>query len=134
MNHVMNEHLAIAQTVPERFDLICDAQGEIVVGEGSINARPRTKRFEEFGHFELGANVEIRVFVIAKELEEIPARPACNVEIGWHAGIVAATCGSEQQPLGIVSCRLSVVRRTAYVVNLLEVDAVTRLRLGIAGY
>ena len=109
MNHVMNEHLAISQTVPERFDLICDAQGEIVVGEGSINARPRTKRFEEFGHFELGANVEIRVFVIAKELEEIPARPACNVEIGWHK----TDCSSDRWAgtAAIDNSQLSVVRR-----------------------
>ena len=105
-----------------------------MVGEGSINARPRTKRFEEFGDFELGADIEIRVFVIAKELEEIPARPVCNVEIGWHNAIVAVTGGPEQQPLEIVSSQLSVVRRMQPIVNLLEVDAVTRLRLVIAGY
>jgi hypothetical protein len=60
-----------------------------MVGQSGADARFRSQKIEQFADVELTTDVEIGVFVGAKELEQIAPSPSGDVEIVRHAGIVA---------------------------------------------
>ena len=84
VDNVMDQHLALSQTIAKLLDFVSSAQREVMVSQPDARTRTFLQCSEQAGDVELCADVEIRLVERKVKFEDGPPRPGFYIYVTGH--------------------------------------------------
>src|SRR5215213_143688 len=85
IDNLMDQHLALSQSIAKRLDLVCNTQREVMVSQPHTRARAFLQFSEQARDVELRADVEVRLVERKVKLEDGASRPGFQIYVMRHA-------------------------------------------------
>src|SRR6266576_2267800 len=88
MDHIVNDHFAISESIAEWLDFVCRAQCEIVICQHHTDTRAIAKQRQKIRNIKPRADIKIWLIKTKEPFEYITTRPVCYIQILCHGRIV----------------------------------------------
>src|SRR5215468_3992547 len=75
IDHVVNEHLPVAQAIAKLLGFICGFESEVMISQPRTNAGMMAQFVKKFRDVETHADVEERFVEVSIELKDLTSRP-----------------------------------------------------------
>ena len=98
VDYVVNNNLAISQSIAERFYLVGNPQREVMIGQRDADARESLKECQEFCNIEACANIEVWFVITTEKLKQLATGPVCYIKILCNDGIVTDRTANLRRP------------------------------------